>query len=280
MRELRLTVLLVFVPVNVATADLQWFDQQDQFEFLLIVQGKVLKGVETFEESTLPPSSIASMENPLQGGVPNLPDGFPFPEGMTELNLTLQSNIDGGDPTEPNPTVRGLAAVSAGFLGAASDSVLASSFVQSLDLIFSGDDKTAVGFDTLAFLGGATVDVRVYDTDNDFLGMMSSPADAAGSHFIGVWSSAPIGRINIHNPGGAPEGGDNIQMWVESDPCGECPTDVDGSGDTGAEDLAMLLGSWGPCAPDETCACLDADSDGVIGAADLAVLLGLWGPCP
>ncbi|MCZ6653822.1 MAG: hypothetical protein O7D91_12450 [Planctomycetota bacterium] len=62
--------------------------------------------------------------------------------------------------------------------------------------------------------------------------------------------------------------------------CGDCPTDVDGSGNTGASDLAVLLGSWGPCVPGDACECLDDNDDGVIGAADLAVLLGSWGPCP
>ena len=61
--------------------------------------------------------------------------------------------------------------------------------------------------------------------------------------------------------------------------CGDCPTDVDGSGDTGAFDLANLLGAWGTCNPGDPCECLDADSDGLIGAFDLAVLLGVWGPC-
>ncbi len=61
--------------------------------------------------------------------------------------------------------------------------------------------------------------------------------------------------------------------------CGDCPTDVDGSGDTGAFDLANLLGAWGTCDPGDPCECLDADGDGLIGAFDLAVLLGAWGPC-
>ncbi|MCH8968375.1 MAG: hypothetical protein IIA66_04580 [Planctomycetes bacterium] len=61
--------------------------------------------------------------------------------------------------------------------------------------------------------------------------------------------------------------------------CGPCPTDVDGDGNTGASDLAVLLGSWGPCAPGNSCACLDADGDLNIGAFDLAFLLGAWGPC-
>ncbi len=62
--------------------------------------------------------------------------------------------------------------------------------------------------------------------------------------------------------------------------CGSCPTDVDNSGNTGASDLAVLLGSWGPCAPGSaSCACLDSNNSGTISAADLAVLLGSWGPC-
>ncbi len=61
--------------------------------------------------------------------------------------------------------------------------------------------------------------------------------------------------------------------------CGSCPTDTDGDGDTDAADLALLLGSWGPCGPGEPCECLDNDSSGSIDAFDLAVLLGAWGPC-
>lgn len=280
MGKLKSALFLAVVPVSVAAADLQWFSQQDEFESSMAAEGRVLKGVETFEEAILPPNSIDGFDNPLSGGVPNLPDGFPFPDGLSMLNLTLQSNIDAGDPTEPNAGVGGLGAVSAGFQGAASDSVLASTFVHSLDLIFSGDAKTAVGFDTVSILGGGTVDVRVYDTDNVFLGMMSSPTDPAGSHFIGVSSSVPIGRINIHDPSGGAESGDNIQVWMEGDACGECPMDADGDSQKEAFDLAYLLGMWGPCAPDDWCQCFDADSDGVIGAADLAVLLGSWGPCP
>jgi hypothetical protein len=62
-----------------------------------------------------------------------------------------------------------------------------------------------------------------------------------------------------------------------SDGCGDCPTDVDGNGQTEAFDLANLLGKWGPVTP--ASACLDADGNGFIEAFDLAVLLGSWGPC-
>ncbi len=52
----------------------------------------------------------------------------------------------------------------------------------------------------------------------------------------------------------------------------ECPTDLDGDGQTGSSDIAILLGNWGnPGAG-------DFDGGGV-GSSDLAVLLGAWGPC-
>lgn len=53
--------------------------------------------------------------------------------------------------------------------------------------------------------------------------------------------------------------------------------DLDGDGIVGAADLAILLGSWGPCPmPPATCPA-DLDGDGVVGSADLAQLLGSWG---
>ena len=52
---------------------------------------------------------------------------------------------------------------------------------------------------------------------------------------------------------------------------GPCAQDLDDDGVVGAADLAMLLGSWGPC---EGCPA-DFDTDGVVGAADLAVS-GAW----
>ncbi len=65
---------------------------------------------------------------------------------------------------------------------------------------------------------------------------------------------------------------------VEQIDCGAapCDSDLDGDGAVGAADLAMLLGSWGPC---EDCPA-DFNGDNVVDAADLAQLLGAWGPCP
>ncbi len=55
----------------------------------------------------------------------------------------------------------------------------------------------------------------------------------------------------------------------------DCPGDFDCDGSVGAPDLALLLGSWGPCPECEA----DLNGDGEVGAFDLAILLGSWGPC-
>jgi hypothetical protein len=54
--------------------------------------------------------------------------------------------------------------------------------------------------------------------------------------------------------------------------------DLDGDCAVTAADLAILLGSWGPCPPDEPCSA-DLNDDETVDAADLALLLGNWGPC-
>ncbi len=63
---------------------------------------------------------------------------------------------------------------------------------------------------------------------------------------------------------------------VEAGPCN--PADLDGDGDVGASDLAVLLGSWGPCPAKGDCPA-NLDGEGDVGAFDLALLLGSWGPC-
>ncbi len=265
------------------------FNNQAEFEAFNQEEGKILKGIEDFEGSTLPPESVAGLDDPLCGGIPSAPPGTPYPVGLTQLSMCVQSNTLGGAPSVPSPS-DGLAAASAGYLGGVSDVVRSNTFIISWDLMLISppvlpgeeDDHTGVGFNTLTVLGGSTVDIRVYNKGNALLASDISPADPAGSNFWGVCCADPIGRINIFDPASGSEGADNIQLWLaaEGDPCGDCPTDMDGDGDTGPFDLAFLLGFWGPCEPGEECACLDADDDGLLGPADLAVLLGAWGLCP
>ena len=55
-----------------------------------------------------------------------------------------------------------------------------------------------------------------------------------------------------------------------------CPADLNGDGEVGPADLAMLLAAWGICADCPA----DLSNDGEVGPLDLATLLASWGPCP
>ena len=65
-------------------------------------------------------------------------------------------------------------------------------------------------------------------------------------------------------------------MAVTVKTASSCTLDLDGSGGVDGGDLALVLGSWGPCAG---CAA-DVDGSGTVDGGDLALLLGSWGGCP
>lgn len=95
-----------------------------------------------------------------------------------------------------------------------------------------------------------------------------------GSGFVGgaLLAFGPDGSLYVSTQ--------NLNRIFRISPLCPCPTDVDADDETGAPDLAILLGRWGNCSEDDPiCICLDADDDGTIGALDLAILLGSWGPC-
>lgn len=58
-------------------------------------------------------------------------------------------------------------------------------------------------------------------------------------------------------------------MWMSCFPL----EDLTGDGLTNAQDLAVILSSWGPVAPYHTA---DLDQDGQVGASDLALILAAW----
>ena len=106
-------------PTETAQVQLIWFTSEEDVEAFVAGEGAVLKGIEDYEESILGPNLTDTFDDPLEFGVPNLPDGFPFPVGMTGLpNLRVQSNLGGGNPSDENPRgPDGLRAVSAGERG-------------------------------------------------------------------------------------------------------------------------------------------------------------------
>ena len=60
---------------------------------------------------------------------------------------------------------------------------------------------------------------------------------------------------------------------------GSCAGDVNDDGVVSADDLAIVLSSWGSCPGKGSCAG-DVNSDGMVSADDLAIVLSSWGSCP
>ncbi|MGA0419754.1 MAG: M12 family metallo-peptidase [Phycisphaerales bacterium] len=80
-------------------------------------------------------------------------------------------------------------------------------------------------------------------------------------------------RVGTSDPNGTGEGTLVITCTGDGP---ACPADLNDNGEVGGEDLATMLGSWGPCVGCPA----DLDGNGEVGGADLAELLSSWGPCP
>ncbi len=96
---------------------------------------------------------------------------------------------------------------------------------------------------------------------------------------VDIWTAEDINNAGEILASTKPTGADQSVPinWVILRPIAKPnPADLDGDGSVGAFDLAILLGSWGPCPPRDDCPA-DLNGDGVVDAFDLAVLLGRWG---
>lgn len=209
-----------------AMGQIQFFTHYGPFSQRLHAEGKQLKGVEDFEESTVDPGQKIAFPNSLQHGVPRPT----FPNGISATNLIIQTNITPEPcPPAPNPSnsANALWINGVGFIGANSKKVGNDEFLDnrfaSLDLIFTTHDKTAVGLDVSTYQGfnqghGGFV-FCVYDQFDNVLGsfLMAGPTPVEpAKNFFGVWSAVPIGRINIWGIFSVPQpfAVDNIEMWV------------------------------------------------------------------
>ena len=265
---------------GVPGGDCQVFFTKSSFDAFNISDGKTLKGIEDFEESDIQDGQKLAIPAPLQGNVPS--PGFPT--GLTEENLVIQDNITPGpSPLLLNPSgdPEALFVVGANFKGSNSKKVgedLEALFGQeaSLDLIFSGDNKSGVGFDLSHFdgFGGGSWIVAVYDINNNLIGKFDvADAIEPAKSFFGVWCDTPIGRINIWDQGIAPDTIDNIQMWTDQVPTCQWDCEPVPDKNVGVNDFLALLAGWGlpgPC---------DFDG-GNVGVTDFLKLLANWGPCP
>ena len=112
--------------------------------------------------------------------------------------------------------------------------------------------------------GMMSADVGVFEPNFTPLGFSLQLAGTGAQRSDFAWQPAAPNTQDAPNTGQTFDGCE-----------AECPADFDGDGAVTAADLAMLLGSWGPC---PGCPA-DFDDDGSVGAADLAQLLGAWGDC-
>jgi hypothetical protein len=211
------------------------FFDRAQFEAFCLEHGKVLKGVETFEESNIEANGKQPLPAPLDAN-PNTVGGVGFPNGLTETNLIIQDNITPGpNPPAPNPSGSPIAlfVIGPGFLGSNSIKVGEDLFLEetaaSLDLIFTEPNHTGVGFQLSRFTGYTLAGwhITVYDKLDQEIGKFIVPAPPAPEptkSFFGIWCDETIGRINIWDQAGIePDAVDDIQMWRTA------ATPVDGS---------------------------------------------------
>jgi choice-of-anchor B domain-containing protein len=127
------------------------------------------------------------------------------------------------------------------------------------------------------FEANYTSGLRIFDAANPIepveVGYFDTYPPDNNAGFDGAWSVFPF------FPSGMVIVSDRSSGLFVLDPSeavgGGCSSDLDGDGDVGAADLAMLLGAWGPNPGHPA----DFDGDGFVNAADLAQLLGNWGPC-
>ncbi|HAW95998.1 MAG TPA: hypothetical protein DCX60_06970 [Phycisphaerales bacterium] len=93
--------------------------------------------------------------------------------------------------------------------------------------------------------------------------------NAQGSHLaLAVYRAS---TLSIHNTGAlAPV----LEVTYEGG-TPPCLGDVDGDGQVGGGDLALILGHWGSSNAD-----YDLDESGLVDGADLALVLGRWEDCP
>ena len=160
------------------------------------------------------------------------------------------------------------------------------SMKMSLDALYTGVRMSIAyvvesdGFDfssskiTLLALLGEEMVASTFIHPDTVLGESSGGSFTFGAGIIEL-SGVAFDSLVLFNNGPGPFGTvrvalDNIILQENT-----CPTDLTGDGVVGPQDLAQLLGNWGPNPGHPA----DFDGDGLIGPADLAQLLGTWGPC-
>ncbi len=220
-----LLAVAAFAVPAMAGSQASLFQNSNDFDTAINDAGKILKGVEDFENATTfpvpgAPGPLAGpLADPLQAGVANLDfNGVGFENGLVNSNLQLQSNVFGSDPFDIAGG-GGLIVLGPNFLpGQTSHVVGANTFTESTDLLFPDGDKTAVSLDLFSNGAVGDVQVTVFDVDGiQILQDVVSGVSTSGS-FVGVISDVAIGRINVADLEEFGELVDNIALYQVPEP--------------------------------------------------------------
>lgn len=198
-----LTLLAVAaIPATSALGTVIFYNNDGDFVAQMGSAGYVFEGLESFEENDAPDANVFSAVGPLCHGVPWIDPtyGYGFPTGLDQPNLCISSPEGDGS----------LALLTDGFIGNVTDVLGANTFLDSTNMEFQNGVTGGVGFVVEDFMGGAGSDITVYDTSNNVIGTYTS---GNGNAFVGVYSDAAIGYINVAAQGGGGEMLDNIQMY-------------------------------------------------------------------
>ncbi len=227
-------VLVVAAPAGFAQAGacVAFFDKSE-FEDFNKSEGKSLDGIETGDESNIPPGFKIPLPAPLdQNPNINIFFGFGFPNGLEQQHIAIWDNVTPGpNPPDLNPSGSDFAlyVIGRGFLEAKSNKVGSDLFLKeiqaSLDLVFGGALDTGVnplytgvGFELSWFFMRAAWDVSIYNGLGATIGefqFQGPPGPEPQTTFFGVWCGEGIGRINIYdNSGPWPNAIINIEMWL------------------------------------------------------------------
>ncbi|NUQ68644.1 MAG: hypothetical protein HUU18_10240 [Phycisphaerales bacterium] len=210
-----------------ALAQPVFFSDHQAFTNHMLLNAKVLKGVEDFENADISQGGKVPFPDMLTNGVSRPPV---FNDGIHSTNLIMQTNRNPGPfaaQDVPSSDPQALFALGVGAFGSNSKKVgedlgILAGVHCSIDLIFTTGDKTGVGFELSRFagFGNAGWIIGVFDTSNALMGsfVINGPVPTnPAKNFFGVYSTTPIGRINIFDPDPlSPDALDDIEMWVPS----------------------------------------------------------------
>ena len=193
-------VAIAAIPATSALGAVIFYDNDGDFLAQMGSAGYLFEGLETFEENNMPDNAVLGQAGPVCGGIPWVDgNGQGFPTGLDQMNLCISSTGVGD-----------IALLTNGFFGAVTDVLGANTFLDSTNMEFQNGITAGVGFIVTDLLNFAASDITVYDTSNNVIGTTVS---SAGRAFVGIYSDAAIGYVNIAAQGGGGEMLDDIQMY-------------------------------------------------------------------